>query len=112
MDAKAVAQELAASAKEAAGKLEISSMTVEIGELATISAPALAKEISLLLPRVSIDMEEKKAKVKCECGFEGAAKIKTRGAEGMPDFCCPKCAKKYPQVLEGDSVELKDIEVQ
>ena len=112
MDAKAVAAEIVQSAKEAAKKLHISTMTLQVGELATISVPNLAKEIALLLPFSSVDIEEKKAKVKCGCGFEGAPKIEVRGSEGTPDFSCPKCKKKYPQVLEGDGVELKDIEVE
>lgn len=112
MDAKEVAAEIVQSAKDAAKKLHITTMTVEVGGLATISVPDLAKEIALLLPFSSVDIEGKKAKVKCECGFCGAPKIEVSGAEGTPDFSCPKCKKKYPQVLEGDSVELKDIEVE
>ena len=112
MDAKAVAAEIVQSAKEAAKKMHITTMTVEVGQFATISVPDLAKEIALLLPFSSVDIEEKKARVKCGCGFEGAPEIQTSGAEGTPDFSCPKCKNKYPQVLEGDSVELKDIEVE
>lgn len=112
MDAKAVAAEIVQSAKEAAKGLHISAMSIEVGELATISVPNLAKEIALLLPFSSVDIGERKAKVKCECGFEGTPKTERKGSEGTPDFSCPKCKRKYPQVLEGDSVELKDIEVQ
>jgi|GEM_PF-1911961 len=112
MDAKEVAAEIVQGAKDAAKKLHITTMTVEVGELATISVPDLAKEIALLLPFSSIDIEGKKAKVRCECGFCGSPEVKTSGSEGTPDFSCPKCKKKYPQVLEGDSVELKDIEVE
>ena len=109
MDAKGVAEELAAAARQAGGKSKIAVMRIEIGELATISIQALAREIASLLPGTSVDISEKKAKVQCECGFCGRPQIGMRMESGEPDFSCPRCKKKYPQATEGDSVELKDI---
>jgi|TARA_Y100000310_G_scaffold345817_1_gene470420 Zn finger protein HypA/HybF involved in hydrogenase expression len=87
---------------------EIKSAVIEVGEIAHITAKEL-KETLTDMVSWSITVTEKKAKVKCSCGYEGEPKIIERKHD-LVYFECPECGK-VPSVLEGSQIILKEVEV-
>jgi len=54
------------------------------------------------------EVTEVKSKIKCDCGFQGVAKIVDRG-HGYCVFSCPFCNSK-PDVLEGGEIKIVAVE--
>lgn len=77
-----------------------------VGELAEV----LAEEIeSALKTKVNwdIQVEEKKALCKCDCGFEGAPTILSRGHDANI-FICPYC-REVPELIQGGDIFLEEV---
>jgi len=57
--------------------------------------------------RIPCEVLDEESLVKCECGFEGRAKI-TFKEHDLVLFECPDCGK-VPEILKGGDIILKDI---
>ena len=81
-------------------------IVLEVGELAGIEAGHLREHI---LERVDWDIEaiEKESVVKCDCGFEGRAKVLER-LHDLVIFECPECGG-IPEVLEGKDIKILKV---
>ena len=88
---------------------KVKSILVEVGQLAEVPAHELAETLKKMIDW-EILVTEKKAKVKCSCGYEGEPKIVEKRHE-MTLFVCPKCSS-LPKVLEGKDIILKEVEVE
>jgi Zn finger protein HypA/HybF involved in hydrogenase expression len=86
----------------------IKSVVVEVGELAPISASSLKQTLKTLV-KWKVKVISKKSVVKCDCGYEGPAKIIER-QHSLVLFRCLKCGA-IPKVLSGKEVMLKEVEV-
>jgi Zn finger protein HypA/HybF involved in hydrogenase expression len=94
--------------KEAEKHGKVKSIELEIGELAHVPSHELLECLETLV-KWKITSKEKKAKIKCKCGFEGHPKILERGH----DFFfieCPKC-KNVPGLLEGTEIKIIKVDV-
>ncbi|MFC1752385.1 hydrogenase/urease maturation nickel metallochaperone HypA [Thermoproteota archaeon] len=80
----------------------------EVGELADISPEDLEAQLKECAD-FDFLVEEKKAKVKCRCGYEGMAEILDRN-NGDVVFTCSKCGD-IPEILEGGEVKIAEVEV-
>jgi len=87
---------------------EIKSAVIEVGEIAHITAEELRETLSDMISW-DITITEKKAKVKCGCGYEGEPKIIERKHD-LLYFECPQCGN-VPDILEGNQIILKEVEV-
>lgn len=87
-------------------KEKVKEILLEVGELAGIEAEHLKEHLK---ERVDwkIDVVEKKARVRCDCGYEGEAKIRER-LHDMVVFECPVCGD-IPKVLEGKDIKILKI---
>jgi len=93
--------------KEAKKLGDIKSVNVEVGELGHL--PAKELEMTLrTLTKWNIVVKEKKATVRCKCGYNGRPKILERGHD-MCLFVCPKC-EKVPEILEGNQIKILSVE--
>ncbi|MBW2979007.1 hydrogenase maturation nickel metallochaperone HypA [Candidatus Woesearchaeota archaeon] len=84
-------------------------ITVEVGDLAHLPALEMKEALS---KRVNweIIITTKKAKVKCKCGFEGEPRI-IEHAHDVAIYECPECKKIPSEILCGDEIILKEVEV-
>ncbi|MBW2988040.1 hypothetical protein DRJ48_00780 [Candidatus Woesearchaeota archaeon] len=87
----------------------VKAITVEVGELSHLPLEDLKPTLNEMVDW-KVDYKVKKAKVKCECGYEGSPKILLRTHEHTY-FECPKCGK-VPKVLEGQYIKLVKVEVE
>jgi Zn finger protein HypA/HybF involved in hydrogenase expression len=94
--------------KKAKQQGKVKSIVVEVGELANIPAHHLEEALAKMTGW-KIKMLEKKASVKCTCGFKGQPRITEKSHDAV-FFECPKC-KKIPFVVEGKDIMLKEVEV-
>jgi len=85
---------------------EISSITVEVGDLANILPEQLENTLEKLTGW-KIKILKKKARVRCSCSFEGNPKITARSHD-VVFFECPKC-HKIPNILEGNEIIIKEV---
>jgi len=88
---------------------KVKAIVVEVGQLADIPSDHLAETLRKMVDW-NISVEEKKARVKCSCGYEGEPKIVEKRHE-MTLFVCPKCSS-LPKVREGKDIILKEVEVE
>lgn len=84
-------------------KGNVVSIEVEVGELAGIEADHLVEHL-IEETGWKVSAVEKKAKVKCSCGFEGVPTIRER-LHDMVIFECPKCGE-IPEILEGKDIKI------
>jgi len=101
-----IAQQIVAKAMEQ-GKVK--KAYVEVGQIANITKEDLEKQLKNAAD-FEFELTEKKAKVKCICGFEGEPKIIERQHD-VVIFRCPTC-DATPDVIEGDQVILKSVDVE
>ena len=88
----------------------VKSITVECGDLGHLPANEM-REVLEKMTKWEIFIEKKKAIIKCEkCGFQGAPKI-LQQLHDHNIYECPECEEMFPQVLEGDKIILKSVEV-
>ncbi|MFH1173716.1 MAG: hydrogenase/urease maturation nickel metallochaperone HypA [archaeon] len=88
---------------------KVKELHLEIGELAHVPA----HELMACLERL-VDWElhhrEKKARVKCTCGFHGHPTILERGHDSFM-IECPSC-KGMPELIEGTEIVIKKVVVE
>ncbi|HJX05961.1 MAG TPA: hydrogenase maturation nickel metallochaperone HypA [Candidatus Nanoarchaeia archaeon] len=85
---------------------KITSVTLEVGELAPISAHTL-KELLEEIVKFKVNVLPVKSQVICDCGYKGEPRVLAR----EHDFVlieCPKC-KRMPSVLSGKEIVIKEI---
>jgi len=92
--------------KEIENQEKVKSIEIEVGELAGIEAEHLKEHLK---ERVDwkIEVMKKDSLIKCECGYQGKAKIEER-LHDFVVFSCPKCGKT-PEVLDGKDIKIKSI---
>ena len=81
---------------------------LEIGELAHVPESELIGCLRRLV-KWKIYSKEKKAKVKCKCGFMGHPKILERGHDSFL-VECPKC-KRIPKLVDGTQIKILKVVV-
>ncbi len=96
---------LAEIKKNAKGK-KVLSITLEVGELAHLSAEELRDFLNKTVD-FEVFVKALKANVKCECGYEGEPKILAHQHDLML-FECPRCGK-LPKILSGEDIVLKRV---
>ncbi len=85
---------------------DVKSITVEVGELSSITAAELQKTIAQL-SKWKVKVVETKAIVKCACGYIGGPKITAR-LHDIVLFECPIC-RAIPLAVGGDAIKLKEV---
>jgi Zn finger protein HypA/HybF involved in hydrogenase expression len=101
-----IAKGILKEAREKAKGKKIKSITLEVGELAHLPANEL-KEVLRAIADFKIIVKPVKARVKCECGYEGPPRILAQQHD-FTLFECPECSKQ-PKVLCGADIILKEI---
>ncbi len=101
-----IAKKILKEAKEKAKGKKIKSITLEVGELAHLPANEL-KEVLRTIADFKIIVKQVKAKVKCECGYEGPPRILAQHHD-FTLFECPECSKQ-PKILSGTDIVLREI---
>jgi Zn finger protein HypA/HybF involved in hydrogenase expression len=91
-------------------KGRVKGVTIEVGDLGHVPAEELKETLNRMVPEWHIEIIEKKAKVKCSCGYEGEPKI-LEHTHGHSVYFCPKC-RQVPEVTEGKDIVLKEVEVE
>ncbi len=105
MHEQTIAQEII---REALKHQPVKGITVEVGEVAHLPADEMKEVLEKMVPEWEIKIEEKEAKISCECGYEGRPEILEKGHDSTI-FKCPKCGAMMPKVLEGDKIILREI---
>ncbi len=81
-------------------------IVLEVGELAGIEGEHLKEHV---VDRFGwdVDIVEKNAVVKCECGFEGRPKI----LERLHDFVVFECSEcgEIPEIVEGEDIKILKV---
>lgn len=106
MHESTIANKILEQVKSQAKGKKIRSITIEVGDLAHLPANEL-KDFLAQLVDFEVIVQPKKARVKCECGFEGEPKILAHEHD-LVLFECPKCGKT-PKILSGEDIVLKEI---
>ena len=95
--------------EEAEKKGKVKAVTIEIGEVGHLKPEELEPTLKVMVDW-DLNIIEKKAVVKCECGYQGSPRILERGHD-MCLFVCPTC-EEVPTVIEGDQIKLLEVEVE
>ena len=101
-----IARKIMADAQRKAGRRQIKSISIDVGDLAPVTPDEL-KETLLQLSGWRVKVKAARAKVKCKCGFKGKPKILERGH----DFClyvCQRCSA-VPTVAEGRDIIIREV---
>ena len=106
MEQVAIAEKLV---QEAQQKGKVKTLFIDVGELADITAEELAATLKTLVSW-SVVIQEKKAVVRCSCGYKGEPKIVER-RNSMVFFVCPECSS-LPKVLSGKDIVVSQVEVE
>ncbi|PIN87082.1 hypothetical protein COV19_01540 [Candidatus Woesearchaeota archaeon CG10_big_fil_rev_8_21_14_0_10_44_13] len=86
----------------------VKAASIEVGELAEVTAAELEEALNAL-SKIKFEVSEKKAKVRCKCGYEGRPEILERGHH-FSVFVCKECGE-VPEIVEGNGIRIKDIEI-
>lgn len=84
----------------------VEGLVIEVGELAGIEADHLREHMKEGR-NFEVEVSTKESKVKCECGFDGRARVLER-LHDFVVFDCPQCGGT-PSVLEGDEIKIKKV---
>ena len=87
---------------------EIEKLHLEIGELAAVPANELLECLKSAAGWKVIGTE-KRARVRCSCGFNGHPTVLERGHDSFL-IECPKC-KRVPEIIEGQDITIKKVVV-
>jgi len=87
----------------------IKAVTIEIGELAPITAEELEDALSALA-NWKLNIVKKESIVECECGYKGRAKIRERKHD-IVIYECPNCGK-IPEIVQGGDIVIKQVEIE
>ena len=101
-----IAKDLVETAKKA-GKVK--KAFIELGELTNITKRDLLNHLRAIAD-FPFEITQKKAIVRCICGYKGGPKI-TERQHDLVIFACPKCGL-VPEIMRGDKIILKSVEVE
>jgi len=92
--------------KDVNNRDDVKEIVLEVGELVGIETRHLREHI---LGRFNwvVEIIDKDSKVKCECGFEGRARVVER-LHDIVIFECAQCGW-VPEVLEGKDIKILKI---
>ena len=90
---------------------KVKSITIEVGDLAHLPADEMQKILQEKKPNWEINVERVEAKVKCQCGYEGEPEI-LQQLHDHNIYQCPKCKQPLPEILEGEDILIKEVEVE
>jgi len=88
-------------------KDNVRGIILEAGELVGIEAGHLREHILKRFNDWDVEVLTKKSLVRCECGFEGRAKV----LERLHDFVvfeCPACGE-VPEIVDGKDIKIVKI---
>ena len=85
----------------------VKKIILEVGDLVGIE-PEHLKEHMEEETGWEVVVEKKKSSVKCNCGYQGEAKIDQR-LHDLVIFSCPSCDKMIPEVWEGKDIKIKKV---
>lgn len=88
---------------------KVKTITIEVGDLAHLPAD----EMKLVLEKLTdweVNVISKKATISCECGYMGEPKI-SQHLHDSSIYECPKCKMMLPDVIDGQDIILKEVEV-
>jgi len=88
----------------------VKKIVIEVGDLAHLPANEM-KEVMQTMTNWEVEVIPVKAKIKCRCGYIGAPKI-LEHSHDITIYECPECKKIPAEVLEGDEIILKEVEVE
>ena len=95
---------------EALRQGDVKSITVECGDLGHLPANEM-REVLEKMTDWKINIVKKAATVKCEkCQFEGEPKI-LQQLHDQNIYECAECGQMFPQILEGNQIVLKEVEI-
>ncbi|MBD3259080.1 hypothetical protein GF371_00450 [Candidatus Woesearchaeota archaeon] len=94
-------------AKEQGDVVEVK---IEVGDLAPVPAEHLVEAIKTVEADWKVDIIEKRATITCDCGYEGNPLITERTHDTVI-YECPRCNNKMPEIIEGNDIILKEVEV-
>lgn len=106
MHETAIATRIIREIRKKAKEKKIVSATVEVGELAEITAKELAQTLSTMAD-FKVIIKTVKAKVKCRCGFQGSPKVLVREHDFVL-YECPRCTE-VPKVIIGKEIVLRQV---
>ncbi len=86
----------------------VKEIVVEVGQLGHLPINEMRDVLEELVDW-KVTVIEKKAVVRCKCGYEGDPKVLEKGHDHNV-FICPKC-ENIPEVLEGEDIVLKKVVV-
>lgn len=95
--------------EEARKKGDINAISLEVGDLASITGEELKRAIETITGW-NVNIKTKKSMVKCHCGFIGAPMI-TERSHDLVHYECPNCCNNFPEIVEGDLIKIKEITV-
>ena len=81
-------------------------ISIELGDLVGIEKEHLKEHLGEHTGW-DVEINTKKSKVKCDCGYEGEAKIRER-LHDLVIFECPECGN-LPEVLEGKNIKIVKV---
>jgi Zn finger protein HypA/HybF involved in hydrogenase expression len=87
---------------------KVKSARFEVGELAHITPEELETALKGMVD-FEFSVEEKKAKVKCKCGYTGMPEVLDRDHDSII-FTCSKCGE-IPEIVEGGDIKIIEVEV-
>jgi len=89
---------------------KVKKVVIEVGDLANLPAFEM-EEVMKKMTDWKIEIRPAKAEIKCKCGYKGEPKIIER-AHDFVIYECPECKKMPAEVLKGDEIILKQVEVE
>lgn len=87
-------------------KDDVMGILIEVGDLAEIEADHLKEHLEEITGW-EVEIEHKESLIRCDCGYEGIARIKQR-VHDILVFCCPEC-DEVPEVLEGKDIKILKV---
>lgn len=96
--------------EEATKHGSVKAITVEVGDLGHLPANEM-KEALQGLVNWEINVEQKKATVKCSCGYKGTPVIHEK-AHAHVLYSCPDCKKVPEEIIDGADIILKDVTIE
>jgi len=85
---------------------KVKKLVLEVGELAGIEGEHLRGHLKEGRD-FEVEVLGKESRVRCECGFDGRARILER-LHDFVVFDCPECGE-VPEVLEGEDIKIVKI---
>ncbi len=106
------AEQIIREAESNSQERRIKTISLEVGDLAPLTAEQLEHAIRNQRPGWRVKIYPKDGKIRCDkCDYEGKPKITERLHETVV-YECPICREDLPEILDGERIILKSIEVE